>query len=90
MPLQLQSRSHSKSSGGPDRWPAHATPEETAPFRIEGQAPARLDHPNIVRIYHCGTSESAEAVRLDHRSSGSYHARRYSFTVGRVGGPGIA
>src|SRR5215831_5552041 len=50
---------------------AYATPEETARFRIEAQAAARLDHANIVRIYHCDEHEGLPFFSMELISGGS-------------------
>jgi eukaryotic-like serine/threonine-protein kinase len=49
----------------------HAGPELLARFRIEAEAVARLQHPNIVQIYEIGEQEGRPFVTLEFLEGGS-------------------
>jgi tetratricopeptide (TPR) repeat protein len=49
----------------------HASAAELARFRIEGQAVARLQHPNIVQIYEVGEKENCPYFSLEYVDGGS-------------------
>jgi serine/threonine protein kinase len=49
----------------------HAGPQELARFRMEAQAIARLQHPNIVQLYEIGESERRPFFSLELMEAGS-------------------
>jgi serine/threonine-protein kinase len=53
----------------------HAGPEDLARFRIEAEAVARLQHPNIVQIYEIGEHEGIPFLTLEYCNGGSLAAR---------------
>jgi tetratricopeptide (TPR) repeat protein len=50
---------------------AHSSPEQLARFRVEGEAAARLQHPNIVQIYEVGEVEGRPYIVLEFAAGGS-------------------
>ncbi len=53
----------------------HARAEEFARFRIEAEAVARLDHPNIIQIYDIGEADGLPFVALELLEGGSLDDR---------------
>ena len=53
----------------------YAGPEELARFRTEGEAVARLQHPNIVQIYEVGSHEGHPYFSLEYCGGGSLAQR---------------
>jgi serine/threonine protein kinase len=54
---------------------AQAAPREQARFRLEAEAVARVQHPNIVQIHDIGTSEGRPYFVLEYVEGGSLDAR---------------
>jgi serine/threonine protein kinase len=54
---------------------AQAAPREQARFRLEAEAVARVQHPNIVQIYDIGTSEGRPYFVLEYVEGGSLTSR---------------
>jgi serine/threonine-protein kinase len=54
---------------------AHATPEEAERFRVEAEAIARMQHPNIVQIYEIGVAGSCPFLVLEYLEGGSLERR---------------
>src|SRR5262245_5089162 len=50
---------------------AHARPEELARFKAEAQTVARLEHPNIVKIYDVGEHDGLPYFSLEYVEGGS-------------------
>jgi serine/threonine-protein kinase len=50
---------------------AHATPEDLARFGVEARAAARLDHPNIIRIYDSGECRGRPYFSMELVTGGS-------------------
>jgi hypothetical protein len=53
----------------------HAGAEDVARFRIEAEAVARLQHPNIVQIYEVGEHEGIPFLTLEYCNGGTLAAR---------------
>jgi WD40 repeat protein/tetratricopeptide (TPR) repeat protein len=53
----------------------HADPEELQRFRTEGEAQARLQHPNIVQIYEVGNHHGLPYCALEFCPGGSLHIK---------------
>jgi eukaryotic-like serine/threonine-protein kinase len=50
---------------------AHASPEQRARFRVEAEAVARLQHPNIVQIHEVGESSGYPYCALEYVAGGT-------------------
>jgi CHASE2 domain-containing sensor protein len=50
---------------------AHASPDERARFRIEAEAVARMQHPNIVQVYEIGEHDGRPYFSLEFVDGGS-------------------
>jgi signal transduction histidine kinase/serine/threonine protein kinase len=53
-----------------------ARPEDSARFRTEAEAIARIDHPHIVRIYEIGEAEGAPYFSLEYCAGGNLATRQ--------------
>jgi WD40 repeat protein/tetratricopeptide (TPR) repeat protein len=53
----------------------HATPQELARFRLEAEAVARLQHPNIVQIYETGEHDGRPYFSLEFVAGGNLDKR---------------
>jgi tetratricopeptide (TPR) repeat protein len=53
----------------------HSSPTERARFRLEAEAVARLQHPNIVQIYEIGETVNSPFIALEFVAGGSLAAR---------------
>jgi serine/threonine protein kinase len=53
----------------------HAAAAELNRFRIEAQAIARLQHPNILQIYHVGECDGLPFLSLEFCAGGSLHGK---------------
>ncbi len=54
---------------------AHAGPQALARFRVEGQAIARLRHPNVIQIYEFGEYDGLPYFSMELAEGGSLSAR---------------
>jgi WD40 repeat protein/tetratricopeptide (TPR) repeat protein/predicted Ser/Thr protein kinase len=54
---------------------AHAGPEDTIRFLSEAEAVARLQHPNVVQIYHIGEADGLPYFELEYVDGGSLDRR---------------
>lgn len=50
----------------------HAGPQELALFRIEAEAAARLQHPNIVQIHEVGEADGLSCCALEFVEGGNF------------------
>ncbi len=57
------------------RYDRHSNPEDLARFQIEAEVVARLNHPNIVRIYEIGTASDVPFVSLELLEGGTLKDR---------------
>ncbi len=57
------------------RYDRHRNPEDLARFQIEAEVVARLNHPNIVRIYEIGTASDVPFVALELLEGGTLKER---------------
>jgi eukaryotic-like serine/threonine-protein kinase len=57
------------------RYDRHSNPEDLARFQIEAEVVARLNHPNIVRIYEIGTARDVPYVALELLEGGTLKDR---------------
>ncbi len=57
------------------RYDRHSNPEGLARFQIEAEVVARLNHPNIVRIYEIGTASDVPFVALELLEGGTLKDR---------------
>jgi WD40 repeat protein len=53
----------------------HPDPEERARFRVEAEAVARLQHPNIVQIHEVGEADGQPFIALEYVAGGSLAER---------------
>ena len=57
------------------RYDRHSNSEDLARFQIEAEVVARLNHPNIVRIYEIGTASDVPFVALELLEGGTLKDR---------------
>ena len=69
---------------------AHADAEAAVRFLAEAEAVARLQHPNIVQIYHIGEHDGLPFFELEYVDGGSLDraARRHPLAAAAGGGAG--
>ncbi len=54
---------------------AHASGETTERFRVEAESAARIQHPNIVQVYHVGDAQGLPFVEMEYVGGGSLDRR---------------
>ncbi len=54
---------------------AHASGETTERFRVEAESAARIQHPNIVQVYHVGDARGLPFVEMEYVGGGSLDRR---------------